>query len=350
MIPGTTGRPDRDRGAAAEQPRVSTTRGGNSMSELNRPGATVDRPTKRKQTSSRLADLGDRIARTFTPTPVDQTKAPGAPWDVATEAHYAVTDDDVDAHWDDDASPFPVVHSGYDRDAVDAYLNELEQEIDDLRAHRSSPDEAVSTEIKRSGEQAAAILQTAHQQAAETTRKAREEAEKCLSDAAANAISMKDEAKSKLRELDTETDAVWRERSRLIDDARNVATALFSLAEEATERFPSEDDKRAASGPGRRPPMGAPASAAAKAQPVAAPMSPPVTPVAPVAPVTPVAPSDGPAAPSSSGPSTATGTPNPSPSRPATPPRATGPISVARSENHIRGLDDGRNRGPFGES
>jgi hypothetical protein len=306
------------------------------MSELDRPGATVDRPTKRKQTSSRLADLGDRIARTFTPTPADQTKAPGAPWDVATEAHYAVTDD-VDAHWEDDASPFPVVRSGYDRDAVDAYLNELEQEIDELRAHRSS-DDAVSTEIKRIGEQAAAILQTAHQQAAETTRKAREEAEKCLADAAANAISMKDEAKSKLRELDTETDAVWRERSRLIDDVRGVATALFSLAEEATERFPSEDDKRAASGSARVRPVVAPASAAAKVQPVAAPMSPPA------------APSGGPAVPGSSGPGPAPTAPSPSSSRPATPPRATGPISVARSENHIRGLDNSRDRGPFRES
>ena len=304
------------------------------MSELNRPGATVDRPKQRKPPSSRLADLGDRIARTFTPTP-EQGKAPSGPWDVATEAHYAVTDD-VDAHWEQDASPFPVVRSGYDRDAVDAYLNELEQEIDELRANRSS-DDAVSTEIKRIGEQAAAILQTAHQQAAETTRKAREEAEKCLSDAAANAISMKDEAKSKLRELDTETDAVWRERSRLIEDVRSVATTLFSLAEEATERFPSEDDKRAASGSRRRP-MAAPVSAAAKAQPVAAPMSPPAVP------------SNDPAAPGPGGPSPAAGTPNPSPSRPAMPPRATGPISVARSENHIRGLDDGRNRGPFSES
>jgi ElaB/YqjD/DUF883 family membrane-anchored ribosome-binding protein len=307
------------------------------MSELNRPGATVDRPTKRKQTSSRLADLGDRIARTFTPTPVDRTETPGAPWDVATEAHYAVTDDVQAPHWDDDASPFPVVRSGYDRDAVDAYLNELEQEIDELRAHRSS-DDAVSTEIKKIGEQAAAILQTAHQQAAETTRKAREEAEKCLADAAANAISMKDEAKSKLRELDTETDSVWRERSRLVEDVRSVATALFSLAEEATERFPSEDDKRAASGTARAQPVGAPASAAAKAQPVAAPMS------------APAAPSSGPTVPGSSGPGPAPSTPNPSPSHPATPPRATGPISVVRSENHVRGLDDGRNRGPFRES
>ncbi|HET7049859.1 MAG TPA: DivIVA domain-containing protein [Solirubrobacteraceae bacterium] len=299
------------------------------MSELDRPGATVDRPTKRKQTSSRLADLGDRIARTFTPT-VDRTQTPGAPWDVATEAHYAVTDD-VDAHWDDDASTFPVVRSGYDRDAVDAYLNELEQEIDELRAHRNS-DDAVSTEIKRIGEQAAAILQTAHQQAAETTRKAREEAEKCLADAAANAISMKDEAKSKLRELDTETDAVWRERSRLIDDVRNVATALFSLSEEATERFPSEDDKRAASG-ARVQPVGVPASAAAKAQPVAAPpAAPPAT------------------APAPSGPTSRPSPQAPISSHPATPPRATGPISVARGENHVRGLDDGGNRGPFRES
>jgi DivIVA domain-containing protein len=299
------------------------------MSELDRPGATVDRPTKRKQTSSRLADLGDRIARTFTPT-VDRTQTPGAPWDVATEAHYAVTDD-VDAHWDDDASTFPVVRSGYDRDAVDAYLNELEQEIDELRAHRNS-DDAVSTEIKRIGEQAAAILQTAHQQAAETTRKAREEAEKCLADAAANAISMNDDAKSKLRDLDTETDAVWRERSRLIDDVRNVATALFSLAEEATERFPSEDDKRAASA-ARVQPVGVPASAAAKAQPVAAPpAAPPAT------------------APAPSGPTSRPSPQAPISSHPATPPRATGPISVARSENHVRGLDDGRNRGPFRES
>ena len=307
------------------------------MSELNRPGATVDRPTKRKQTSSRLADLGDRIARTFTPTPVDRTNPAAAPWDVATEAHYAVSDG-VDAPWEDDQSPFPVVRSGYDRDAVDAYLNELEQEIDDLRAHRASEND-VSAEIKKIGEQAAAILQTAHQQAAETTRKAREEAEKCLADAAANAISMKDEAKSKLRELDTETDAVWRERARLIEDVRGVATTLFSLAEDATERFPSEDDKRAASGSARVrvQPAVAPVSAAAKAQPAAQPVSVPTASPAP-------APSSGPATPPQSGPTT------PPPTRATTPPRATGPISVARGENHVGRLDDRRNRGPFRES
>jgi hypothetical protein len=276
------------------------------MTEPDRPGVTLDRPAKRKQPSSRLADLGDRIARTFTPT-VDRTKAPGAPWDVATEAHYAVTDG-AEPPWEHDASPFPIARSGYDRDAVDGYLNELEQEIEELRA-RASAEPSVSTEIKRIGEQAAAILQTAHQQAAETTRKAREEAEKCLADAAANAISMNDEAKSKLRNLDTETDAVWHERARLIEDARSVATALFSLAEDATERFPSEDDKRAASVPARVKPVVSSASAPVRAQPVATPAS--------------------------------------APARPSSPPPMT---SVARGENQVERLDDRSDRGSLGKS
>ena len=58
---------------------------------------------------------------------------------------------------------------------------------------------------------------------------------------------MTEEAKRNLRQLDTETDAVWAERGRLIEDVRNVATALFSLAEDAADRFP-EDGERAASG------------------------------------------------------------------------------------------------------
>ena len=40
--------------------------------------------------------------------------------------------------------------------------------------------------------------------------------------------------------LDSETDSVWRERERLLEDARNVGLALIALAEEAAERFPAE--------------------------------------------------------------------------------------------------------------
>ena len=54
-------------------------------------------------------------------------------------------------------------------------------------------------------------------------------------------VAMTAQAKQQLRELDSETDAVWQERQRLIDDVRCTAAALVSLADEATERFPEDD-------------------------------------------------------------------------------------------------------------
>jgi cell division septum initiation protein DivIVA len=211
------------------------------MTQFDKPGATLERQPKRRAPSSRLADLCDRLARSFSPSSTaarDRT-----PWEVNTEEHAPVPYDD-DATWDDAGTPFPVVRTGYDRASVDEYVSELEREVDEMRAQAPASGNAVSDEIKRIGEQAAAILQTAHQQAAETTRKAEAEAEKCLSDAAANAIAMNEGAKQKLRHLDSETDAVWHERSRLIEDVRKVATALFSLADEASDRFPAEDERR----------------------------------------------------------------------------------------------------------
>jgi DivIVA protein len=310
------------------------------MTEHDRPGATADRPPKHKQASSKLADLGDRLARTFAPVErVERTPRPAEPWDVATEAHFAVSDG-AEAPWDEDESTFPIVRHGYDRDAVDHYLNELEQEIDDLRIQRKS-EPTVSDEIKKIGEQTAAILQTAHQQAAETTRKAREEAEKCLSDAAANALAMNDDAKAKLRTLDSETDSVWRERSRLIDDVRSVATALFSLAEEATDRFPAEADKRSrgatAGGPAPTPAASAPAPQ--PSAPAAQPSSPPQQPSSQAQQPRvqhPAAPPRVPPAPVSARPQSAA-------TRPTTPAGR----SVVGGDDHVGRLDNRADAGPF---
>lgn len=283
------------------------------MTQFDRPGATLERQ-KRRAPTSRLAGLGDRLARSFSPSSTadqhEPDEPPAAPWEANTEAHAPVPYDGEDM-WDETAPSFPVVRSGYDRAAVDEYVAELEREIDELRAQGpANANTAVSDEIKKIGEQTAAILQAAHQQASETTRKAQAEADKCLSDAAANAISMKEEAKQQLRHLDTETDAVWHERSRLIEDVRNVATALFSLAEEASDRFPPEEERRLAGRP---------------SGPVISRMTPPASTATP---------------PDQSESDTA--------DQPAVQPE--GENSVGDGQDHVRGFNDSGHGGPFPQS
>jgi cell division septum initiation protein DivIVA len=149
---------------------------------------------------------------------------------------------------EDDRAPsrFAVAPLGYNRTAVDEHLADLERELSDLgrelaelRAHREAP-MSVTEELERIGEQTASILVVAHDKAHETTRRAEEQAERCIADAAANAVAITEEAKQRLRELDTETDSVWRERERLLEDVRAVSAALASLADQASERFPAD--------------------------------------------------------------------------------------------------------------
>ncbi len=101
---------------------------------------------------------------------------------------------------------------------------------------------SITDELERIGEQTASILVVAHDQAHETTRLAQEQAERCVADAAANAVADHRRGQgSKLRELDAETDAVWRERERLLEDVRTVSAALANLADQASERFPAAE-------------------------------------------------------------------------------------------------------------
>ncbi len=123
---------------------------------------------------------------------------------------------------------------------MDEHLAGLERELEALRAQHA-PMASITDELERIGEQTASILVVAHDQANETTRLAQQQAERCVADAAANAVQMTAEAKAKLRDLDAETDAVWRERERLLEDVRVVSTALANLADQASERFPAAE-------------------------------------------------------------------------------------------------------------
>lgn len=224
------------------------------MSDFERSGMTFDEPVKRRSPGTWFADLGDRLARGF--NNLDRPATDEPEWEEYDEPEQvtAVADpidweaDDPDELLSGRKQRFPAARHGYDRRAVDAHLAALERELAELRVQRL-PAPAIEDEIERVGEETSAILRVAHEQAAEITRRAQAQADRCVADAAANAVAMTEDAKRKLRHLDSETDAVWAERARLIDDVRNVATALFSLAEEAVDRFPEEGDKRGQTAP-----------------------------------------------------------------------------------------------------
>jgi cell division septum initiation protein DivIVA len=229
------------------------------MSDFDSPGVAVESPPKRRPATSRFSGLGDRIARTF--AGVDRANGEGEtqPWTAVDDADYPVA---AGAAWEELQPPFPVVRRGYDPAAVDEYINGLEQEIDELRAHRTGQ-AAVAQEIDRIGEQTAAILRVAHEKAQDVTREAQAQADKCVADAAANALAITENANRRLRDLDAETDAIWQERARLIDDVRNVATALVSLAEDAAERYPGESEQAQRPAAAAEPAAEAPAEAGA---------------------------------------------------------------------------------------
>ena len=245
------------------------------MSDFERPGTAIEETEKRRPPFSRFGELSERVTRAF--GGFDRSRAELPAWESGEDLDYLSGGETVS--WPAPEQRFPVVRNGYDCAAVDEQLVEIERELIELKVHRS-PSAAVAAEIDRIGEQTAAILQTAYEQAAEITRDAREQADKCVADAATNAVSITEEANRRLGELDRETDTVWQERARLIEDARGVATALFTLAEEAAERFPAEPVRGGREGQAPVAPgsPGSPASSVA-----------PVSPVAPVGPASPVA-------------------------------------------------------------
>jgi hypothetical protein len=147
-----------------------------------------------------------------------------------------------------------------------------------MRSKRK-PLTSITDELERIGEQTASILVVAHDQAHETTRLAQEQAERCVADAAANAVAMTEEAKQRLRDLDNETDAVWRERERLLVDVRVVSAALANLADQASDRFPAAEPATPAAaafpavgGTGSRGGHGIWEEVAAESEPAMAPM------------------------------------------------------------------------------
>lgn len=135
---------------------------------------------------------------------------------------------------------FPIALRGYDRVAVDAYVRKTSQLVAELQATHS-PEAAVRRALERVGEEISGILQSAHETANQITSQSRSEAEDRLDVARREAIQITAEAHARVGELDAETDRIWEERQRIVEDARELARQLTGLADAAVERFPPSE-------------------------------------------------------------------------------------------------------------
>jgi len=211
------------------------------MNNFHRPhGGVQEADAPQEAVRSPFSDLAGRFANWMTGAdrlPADFTEDVAEPAEVPEAATATEPPAPMDG---DDSTRFPLAPFGYNRAAVDEHVAKLEGELDRLRG-RQAPMASITDELERIGEQTASILVVAHDQAHETTRLAEEQAERCVADAAANAVQITADAKAKLRDLDAETDAIWRERERLLEDVRVVSAALANLATQASERFPAAE-------------------------------------------------------------------------------------------------------------
>jgi len=211
------------------------------VGNFDRRSLTLERTAKRR---SPFAEIGDKIAKTFSVSANERAKEE---WEAPTEPEYEVRDQRTEA-WDHVLPRFPVSRHGYDCAAVDEHIAELEQEIAELDRElaelraRTPADDEVAAEIQKVGEQTSSILLAAHDKAQEITRQAQEQADRCLADAAANAIEMTKEANRKLHEMEGQKVLVLRERARLLEDVESVSHQLADVARQARERFAPEPE------------------------------------------------------------------------------------------------------------
>jgi DivIVA domain-containing protein len=130
---------------------------------------------------------------------------------------------------------FPIVMRGYDRAAVDAFVQEVLQIVRDLES-RQSQEAVVQRAIEEVGEETASILQRAHETADEIAARSRAKAEGRIQRAEREAELLRQEADTYSEKIVVDTRLLWEERQRLIEDIRQLADDVLNTAEEALER------------------------------------------------------------------------------------------------------------------
>src|SRR3954454_2659079 len=130
---------------------------------------------------------------------------------------------------------FPVVMRGYDRAAVDAFVEEVVAIVQELEG-RQSQESVIQKAIEEVGEETASILQRAHETADEIAARSRAQAEGRIQRAEREAELLRQEADAYSQKIVVDTRLIWEERQRLIEDGRQLADDVRNTTEIATER------------------------------------------------------------------------------------------------------------------
>ena len=143
---------------------------------------------------------------------------------------------------------FPIALRGYDRDAVDGYVVEVNRIIAELQVGRS-PQSAIRHALDQVSEETRGILERAHETGDEITARSRTQADDRLQWAEREAREAIAAATERVHELEGDAERIWQERQSLIDDVRRIATELSAVAEDARVRFPAEPEMETAALP-----------------------------------------------------------------------------------------------------
>jgi cell division initiation protein len=131
---------------------------------------------------------------------------------------------------------FPAAMRGYDRAAVDSYVEEVTRIVAELEARQSS-ETVIKKALDEVGEHTSAILQKAHDSAEEIARRSRVQADDRLQRAEREAEEVQRQIDDWLRQSQQDTEALLAERRRILDEMRRLAEELLGVADDSLERL-----------------------------------------------------------------------------------------------------------------
>lgn len=158
---------------------------------------------------------------------------------------------------------FPLAVRGYERGAVDDFVNAVRAIVAELEAGQTR-EGVVQKALDDVGVETAGILQRAHEAADELTRRSRSDADARLQRAENEAEELRREADEYSEQVVVDTRLLWEDRQRLIEDIRRLADEVLATADDAMERVKMPEPLAAAETEDARPltgPVGVPAAA-----------------------------------------------------------------------------------------